>query len=103
MIHLQKIGKEATEVIELTDDNNVNILSSKTQDKLVALVIQERRRSMLAAGTRVASGSRPPVIGLTTNATPVGATGTVPVAAEGSLIPSSTGTNGSVDGRPGGE
>ncbi len=102
-IHTQKIGKEAAEVIELTDDEDVSKLLSKTQDKLVALVVQERRRSMLAAGTRVASGSRPPVIGLTTNATPAGATGTVPVAAEGSLIPSSTDTNSSVDDRPGSE
>jgi hypothetical protein len=102
-IHVQKIGKEATEVIELTDDNNLSVLSSKTQDKLVALVVQERRRSMLAAGTWVASDSRPPVIGLTANATPAGATGVVPVAAEGSLILSSTGTNGSVNGRPGGK
>jgi hypothetical protein len=102
-IHAQKIGKEATEVIELTDDDNVSVLLSKTQDKLVALVVQEQRRSMLAAGTRVASGSRPPVIGLTANATPAGVTGTVPVAAEGSLIPSSTGTEGSVNCRPGGK
>jgi hypothetical protein len=97
-IHVQIIGKEATEVIKLTDDDNFSVLSSKTQDKLVALVVQERRRSMLAAETRVATGSRPPAIGYTTNATPVGATGTVPVAAEGSPILSSTGTNGSVDG-----
>jgi hypothetical protein len=102
-IHAQKIGMEATEVIELTDDDNVSVLLSKTQDELVALVVQERHGSMLAAGTRVASGSRPPVIGLTANATPARATGTVPVAAEGSSIPSSTGTNGSGDGRPGGE
>jgi hypothetical protein len=98
-----KIGKEAMEMIKLTDNKDVSILSSKTQDKLVALVVQERRRSMLAAGTRVASGSRPPVIGLTADATPAGATGMVLVAAEGSSIPSSTGTNGSVDGRPGGK
>jgi hypothetical protein len=102
-IHVQKIGKETTEAIKLTDDDNVSILLSKTQDELVAFVVQDQRRSMLAAGTRVASGSRPPVIGLTDDATPVGATGTVPIAAEGSLIPSSTDTNGSVDGRPGGE
>jgi hypothetical protein len=90
-------------VIELTDDNNVSVLLSKTQDKLVALVVQERRRSMLAAGTRVATGSRPPAIGHTTNATPAGATGTVPVAAEGSPISSSTGTDVSVDGGLDGE
>jgi hypothetical protein len=102
-IHARTIGKEATEVIKLTDDNNVSVLLSKTQDKLVALVIQEQRRSMLAAGTWVATGSRPPAIGHTTNATPARATGTVPVAAEGSLISSSTGADGSVDGGLGGE
>jgi hypothetical protein len=102
-IHARTIGKEATKVIELTDDDDVSILLSKTQDKLVALVVQERRRSMLAAGTRVATGSRPPAIGHTTNATPAEATGTVPVAAEGSLISSGTGTNGSVDGGLGGK
>jgi hypothetical protein len=37
------------------------------------------------------------------NATPTGAIGTAPVAAEGSTIPSSTGTKGRVDGRPGGK
>jgi hypothetical protein len=102
-IHAWTIGKEVTEMIELTDDNDVSVLSSKTQDKLVALVVQERCRSMLAAGTRVATGSRPPAIGHTANATPARATGMVPVAAEGSPISSSTGTDGSVDGGPGGK
>jgi hypothetical protein len=102
-IHPRTIGKEVTEVIELTDVNNVSILSSKTQDNLVALVVQERRRSMLTAGTRVATGPRPPAIDHTANATPAGATGIVPVAAEGSPISSSTGTDGSVDGGPGGK
>jgi hypothetical protein len=48
----------------------------------------------------VASGSTPPVIGLTAKATPAGATGSAPV---GSPIPSGTGQVGSVDGGPGGE
>ncbi len=90
-------------MIELTDDDDVSILLSKTQDKLVALVVQERRRSMLAAGTWVATSSRSPAIGHTVNATPAGATGMVPVAAEGSPISSSTGTDGSVNGGPGGK
>jgi hypothetical protein len=102
-VHAQTIGKEATEVIELTDDDDVSLLLSKTQDQLVALVVQERRRSMLAARTRVATSSRSPAIGHTINATPAGATGMVPVAAEGSPILSSTGTNSSVDGGPGGK
>ncbi len=55
-IHTRTIGKEATEVIKLTDNNSVSVLSSKTQDELVALIVQERRRSMLTAGTWVATG-----------------------------------------------
>ena len=102
-VHVRTTNKEATEVIELTDDDNVSILSSKTQDDIIALIVQEWRRSMLAAGTWVATCSRPPAIGHTANATPARATGTVPVAAEGSSILPSTGPNGSVDGRPGGE
>ncbi len=102
-VHAQTIGKEATEVIKLTDDDDVSILFSKTQDELVALVIQERCRSMLAAGTWVATSSRSLAIGHTVDATPAGVTGTVPVAAEGSPILSSTGTNGRVDGGPSGK
>ena len=90
-------------MIKVNGDDKVSLLSSKTQDSLAALVVQEQRRSALAAGNRVASGCRPPVIGLASNATPAGATGTVPVAAEGSLIPSSTSPDGSVNGRPGGK
>ncbi len=86
-VRAQTIGKEATEVIELTDDDDMRVLSSKTQDKLVALVVQEWRRSMLAAGTRVATSSRSPAIGHTVDATPAGATGMVPIAAEGSVTP----------------
>ncbi len=102
-VHAQTIGKEATEVIKLTDDDDMSVLLSKTQDKLIALVVQERCRSMLTAGTRVATSSRSPAIGHTVNAIPAGVTGTVPVAAEGSPVSSSTGTNGSVDGGPGGK
>jgi hypothetical protein len=102
-VQAQTISKDASEVIEVNDDDKVCLLSSKTQDGLPAPVVQERSSSALAAGNRVASGSTPPVIGLTADATPAGATGTVPVAAEGSSIPPSTGPDGSVDGRPAGE
>jgi hypothetical protein len=98
--HAQTTNNKATEVIESIDDDNVSILLSKTQDKLAADTTQ-RCKSVTTAGNRIATGSRPPVIGHTVNATPAGATGTRPVAAEGSPIPASTGTNGSADGGPG--
>jgi len=88
----RKVGANATGAIDVTDEDEVSVISSKTQDGLAA-----------AGGIRVASGSTPPVIGLTAEATPAGATGSAPVAAEGSPIPSGTGQVGSVDGRPGGE
>ena len=78
--------------INVTDDEEVSIISPKTQDSLAA-----------AAGSRVATGSTPPVVGLTAAANPAGATGTTPVAVEGPTIPSTTGSNGSVKGRLGGE
>ena len=81
-----------TAVIEVADNDEVSIISSKTQDGLTA-----------AAGSRVATGFTPLVVGLTANATPAGATGTTPVAVEGPTIPSTTGPDSSVDGRPGGE
>ena len=102
-VQAQKISKDALEVIEDNDNDKVSLLLSKTEDGLAAPIVQEQRRSALAAGNRVASGSTPPVIGLTADATPAGATGTVPSTAEGSLILSSTGPKGSVDGRPGGK
>jgi hypothetical protein len=88
----RKVGANATGAIDVTDEDEVSVISSKTQDGLAA-----------AGGIRVASGSTPPVIGLTAEATPAGATGSAPVAAEGSPIPSGIGQVGSVDGRPGGE
>jgi hypothetical protein len=88
----RKVGVGAMEVIEIINDDDVSVISSKTQDGLAA-----------AGGIRVASGSTLSVIGLTAEATPAGATGSAPVAAEGSLIPSGIGQVGSVDGGPGGE
>ena len=86
-----KDGMNATAVIEVVDDDDGSVISSKTQDGLAA-----------ADGVRVASGSTPPVIGLSAEATPAGATGNTP-AAEGSPVPSVTGQVGRVDGRPDGE
>jgi hypothetical protein len=91
-IHTRKVGIDTAAVIDVADDDEVSIISPKTQDGLAA-----------AAGSRVATGSMPPVIGLTAAATPAGATGTTPVAVEGPTIPSTTGSDGSVEGRPGGE
>jgi hypothetical protein len=97
-------AKDATAVIKIIDDNNnISVLASKTQDKLLALLVQERRKNKFAVGNRVASGSTPPVSSLTANATPTRANGTAPIVAEGSTIPSSTGTKGRLDGRPGGK
>lgn len=91
-IHTRKVGIDTAAVIDVADDDEVSIISPKTQDGLAA-----------AAGSRVATGSTPPVVGLTAAATPAGATGTTPVAVEGPTIPSTTGSDGSVEGRPGGE
>jgi hypothetical protein len=102
-IHAATTGKGVTTAIELSDDDDVSILMSKTQDDTDALVEQKQRRSTCSAGDRVATGSRPPAIGPTANATPSGATGLGPVAAEGSQIPLHTGTNGSTVGGPGGQ
>ncbi len=71
-----EVGTDATAAIEVVEDDEVSVISSKTQDGLAA-----------AGGIRVASDSTPPVIGLTANATPAGVPGQV----------------GSVDGRPGGK
>ena len=91
-IPTRKVGANAAEAIEVVDDDDVSVISSKTQDGLAA-----------AGGIRVASGPTPPVIGLTAETTPAGATGSTPVAAEGSPIPSKSGQVGSVVGGPGGE
>jgi hypothetical protein len=85
------------------NDNNVSVLTTKTQDKLLALLLQERQKSKSAIGRRAASGTNPLISGPTANATPAGATGTAPVAAEGSQIPPSTVNKGRVDGGPAGK
>ncbi len=59
---------DRTAVIKVANDDKVSVISSKTQDSIAA-----------AAGSRVATGSMPPVVGLTVDATPAGVTGTAPV------------------------
>jgi hypothetical protein len=92
------------DVIEIIDDyNDVSVLTSKTQDKLLAVLLQERQKSKSAIGRRAASGTHPIGSGPTANATPAGAIGTAPVAAEGLQIPPGTSNEGRVDGGPGGK
>jgi hypothetical protein len=51
-------NKGAIEILNNDDDDNVSSLTSKTQDKLVALLVQARRQlSSAPIGSRVASGS----------------------------------------------
>jgi hypothetical protein len=96
--------KDTTKFIKISDtDNDISVLTFKMHGKLLTLLVQERRKSKSAAGNRDASGSMPLVSSLTANATPTGATGTGPDAAERSSIPSSAGTKRRVDGRPGGK
>ncbi len=84
--------KDATKVIKITkNDDDISVLTSKMQDGLPTLLAQERCKSKFTVGTRVASSSKPPVSGLTANATTTGATGTAPIAAEEPLIPPRTG------------
>jgi hypothetical protein len=97
-------NEEEAEVIETEDnDDDVSILTTKTQDELLALLLQERRKSKSAIGRRAASGTDTLVSGPTADATPAGETGTAPVAAEGSQTSNSTGNEGRVDGGPVGE
>ncbi len=102
-IHAATTGKGAMMAIELSNDDDVSILMSKTQDDTDALVKQEQRRSTRSAGDRVATGFRPSAIGPTVDATPARVTGLGPVAAEGSQIPLHTSTDGSTVGGPGGQ
>ena len=97
-------NEEEAEVIEIVDDNDdVSLLTTKTQDELLALLLQERRKSKSAIGCRAASGTDTLVSGPTADATPAGETGTAPVAAEGSQTSNSTGNKGRVDGGPVGD
>ncbi len=102
--HSKDSGADETKVIEIVDvDNDVSVLTTKTQDKLLALLLQERQKSKSVIGRRAASGTDTFVSGLTANTTPAGATRTAPIAAERSQIPPSTGNKGRVDGGPAGK
>jgi hypothetical protein len=91
-------------VVEIIDDeDDVSVLTTKTQDKLLALLLEKRQKSKSAIGRWAASGVNIRASGPTANATPAGVTGTAPVAAERSQIPTSTGNKGRVDGGPVGE
>jgi hypothetical protein len=48
-------------ILDNKEDNDMSVLTSKTQDELVALLVQARKQlSNTSAGSRVASGSNPP-------------------------------------------
>ncbi len=94
-------GADESDVIRILDNNNdVSILTTKTQDELLALLLQERQMRKSAISHRAASGTNPLVSGPTTNTTPAGATGTAPIAAVGSQIPTGASNEGRVDGGP---
>jgi hypothetical protein len=52
--------------------DDISVLTSKAQDKLLALLLQERQKSKSIVSSRVASGSESPVSGPTTDATLAG-------------------------------
>jgi hypothetical protein len=54
-------NEEVIKILDDKDDNDVSLLTTKTQDKLVALLVQTRKQlSGATVGSRVASGSDPP-------------------------------------------
>ncbi len=88
-------------MIKIVDNNDdVSVLTTKTQDELLALLLQERQKRKSAIGHQAASGTNPLVSGPTTDTTPAGATGTAPVTAVGSQIPTGTSNKGRVNGGP---
>ncbi len=98
---LREQGADETDVIKIIDDgNDVSVLTTKTQDELLALLLQERQKRKSAISHRAASRTNPLVSSPTANTTPTGATGTAPVAAVGSQIPTGTSNEGRVDGGP---
>jgi hypothetical protein len=98
-----KSAEEGNVIKIIEDYNNVSVLTSKTQDELLAILLQERQKSKLATGRRAFSGTNPIVSGPTANATPARVTGTAPVTAEGLQIPPGTSNKGRVDGGLGGK
>ena len=74
--HAATTGRGVTEITDLADDDEVSILTPKTQDDTAILTTLEQRGGTCSAGDRVGPSSSPPAIGPTANATPAGATGT---------------------------
>ena len=89
---------DVIKIIDVGDD--VSILTTKTQDKLLALLLQERQKSKSAIGCQATSRTNPLVSGPTANTPPAGATGTAPVAAVGLQIPTGASNEGRVNGGP---
>jgi hypothetical protein len=88
-------------VIEIIDNgDDVSILTTKNQDKLLALLLQKRQKRKSAIGHQAASRTNPLVSSPTANTTPAGATGTAPVAAVGLQILTGASNKGRVDGGP---
>jgi hypothetical protein len=94
-------GVDESDVIEIVvNDNDISVLTTKTQDELLALLLQERLKRKSTIGCRAASRTNPLVSGPTANTTPAGATGTAPVAAVGLQIPTGASNKGRVNGGP---
>ena len=81
----------------MDNDNDISVLTTKTQVKPLAFLLQERQKNKSIVSSQVVSGSESPVSGLTANATLAGVTRKVPMAAEGTIT-SSNSDKGSVDG-----
>jgi hypothetical protein len=95
-----------TKIMDNNDDNDVSVLASKTQDKLVALLVQARKQlSGASVGSRVATGSGlPPGSGPVAMPSPTNAGGQESTLANSA--PSGTDGNGigrNASSRPGGK
>ncbi len=95
----------ASETIKIADDNdNISVLTSKSLAENGNLPPTEESRSEHVVGNRVASGSdQNPVSNQTANATTAEVEGDSPTASAGSKDPTSSGTDGRVDGGPNGK
>ncbi len=97
-----KTAPAASDMIKIADDDdNSSILTSKSLAENGNLPPMEESRSEHVVRNWVASGyDQNPVSSPTTNATTAGAEGDSPTASAGSKDPTSTGTDGRVDGGP---
>jgi len=94
-------GADKSDVIEIIDnDDDVSVLTTKTQDKFLALLLQERQERKSAINHRAASWTNPLTSSPTANTTPAGTTGTSPIAAVGLQIPTGASNKGRVNGGP---